>query len=186
MLSMLPDDPEESVRICYASNIAKLALTAYGFLIHSICLSEAGVLDELSSPQKPLTSSTHSSGRLKRINGDAQLLQLRKSIAEVVQELVMGPKQTPNIRRALLQDIGKLCCFFGVRQSNDSLLPILPAFLNDRDEQLRTVFYEKIVYVCFFVGQRSVEEYVLPYIEQALSDVTEAVIVKAVECMTIL
>lgn len=29
MLSMLPDDPEESVRICYASNIAKLALTAY-------------------------------------------------------------------------------------------------------------------------------------------------------------
>ncbi|KAG5106364.1 hypothetical protein JHK82_043334 [Glycine max] len=36
MLSMLPDDPEESVRICYASNIAKLALTAYGFLIHSI------------------------------------------------------------------------------------------------------------------------------------------------------
>ncbi|KAG5059035.1 hypothetical protein AAZX31_01G006300 [Glycine max] len=186
MLSMLPDDPEESVRICYASNIAKLALTAYGFLIHSICLSEAGVLDELSSPQKPLTSSTHSSGRLKRINGDAQLLQLRKSIAEVVQELVMGPKQTPNIRRALLQDIGKLCCFFGVRQSNDSLLPILPAFLNDRDEQLRTVFYEKIVYVCFFVGQRSVEEYLLPYIEQALSDVTEAVIVKAVECMTIL
>ncbi|KAK7314389.1 hypothetical protein VNO77_32911 [Canavalia gladiata] len=186
MLSMLPDDPEESVRICYASNIAKLSLTAYGFLIHSISLSEAGVLDELSSPQKPLATSTQTSGRIKRINSDAQLLQLRKSIAEVVQELVMGPKQTPNIRRALLQDIGKLCCFFGVRQSNDSLLPILPAFLNDRDEQLRTVFYEKIVYVCFFVGQRSVEEYLLPYIEQALSDVTEAVIVKALECLTIL
>nr|KYP61385.1 Serine/threonine-protein kinase ppk19 [Cajanus cajan] len=186
MLSMLPDDPEESVRICYASNIAKLALTAYGFLLRSISLSEAGVLDELSSSQKPLTSSTQSSGRMKKINGDVQLLKLRKSIAEVVQELVMGPKQTPNIRRALLQDIGKLCCFFGVRQSNDSLLPILPAFLNDRDEQLRTVFYEKIVYVCFFVGQRSVEEYLLPYIEQALSDVTEAVIVKAVECLTFL
>lgn len=186
MLSMLPDDPEESVRICYASNIAKLALTAYGFLIRSISLSEAGVLDELSLPQKPLTSSAQTSGKMKRINGDVQLLQLRKSIAEVVQELVMGPKQTPNIRRALLQDIGKLCCFFGVRQSNDSLLPILPAFLNDRDEQLRTVFYEKIVYVCFFVGQRSVEEYLLPYIEQALSDITEAVIVKAVECLTIL
>ncbi|XP_047167060.1 serine/threonine-protein kinase VPS15 [Vigna umbellata] len=186
MLSMLPDDPEESVRICYASNIAKLALTAYGFLIHSVSLSEAGVLDELSLSQKPLTSSNQTSGRMKRINGEVQLLQLRKSIAEVVQELVMGPKQTPNIRRALLQDIGKLCYFFGVRQSNDSLLPILPAFLNDRDEQLRTVFYEKIVYVCFFVGQRSVEEYLLPYIEQALSDMTESVIVKAVECMSIL
>ncbi|XP_054794443.1 serine/threonine-protein kinase VPS15-like [Prosopis cineraria] len=186
MLSMLPDDPEESVRICYVSNIAKLALTAYGFLIRSISLGEAGVLDELSSPQKSSISFSQTSGKLRRINGDVQLLQLRKSIAEVVQELVMGPKQTPNIRRALLQDIGKLCYFFGQRHSNDFLLPILPAFLNDRDEQLRSVFYEKIVYVCFFVGQRSVEEYLLPYIEQALSDTTEAVVVRALDCLTIL
>ncbi|KAL5572531.1 hypothetical protein UlMin_022128 [Ulmus minor] len=185
MLSMLPDDPEESVRICYASNIAKLAITAYGFLVHSISLSEAGVLDELSTPQKPLPSSTVS-GRVERVNSDVQLAQLRKSIAEVVQELVMGPKQTPNIRRALLQDISNLCCFFGQRQSNDFLLPILPAFLNDRDEQLRAVFYGQIVYVCFFVGQRSVEEYLLPYIEQALSDATEAVIVNALDCLAIL
>ncbi|KAG8636183.1 hypothetical protein MANES_16G108000v8 [Manihot esculenta] len=186
MLSMLPDDPEESVRICYASNIAKLALTAYGFLIHSISLSEAGVLDEMNSARKSLASSNETSGRLQRVNNDSQLAQLRKSIAEVVQELVMGPKQTPNIRRALLQDIGNLCCFFGQRQSNDFLLPILPAFLNDRDEQLRALFYGKIVYVCFFVGQRSVEEYLLPYIEQALSDQTEAVIVNALDCLAIL
>ncbi|KAJ0031465.1 hypothetical protein Pint_13294 [Pistacia integerrima] len=186
MLSMLPDDPEESVRICYASNIAKLALTAYGFLVHSISLSEAGVLDKLSSPHKSLASSNETSGQLQRLNVDSQLAQLRKSIAEVVQELVMGPKQTPNIRRALLQDIGNLCCFFGHRQSNDFLLPILPAFLNDRDEQLRAVFYGQIVYVCFFVGERSVEEYLLPYIEQALSDVTEAVIVNALDCLAIL
>ncbi|KAK9266612.1 hypothetical protein L1049_003563 [Liquidambar formosana] len=186
MLSMLPDDPEESVRICYACNISKLALTAYGFLIRSISLSEAGVLDELSSPQKSFAPSSETSGRLQRVNNNAQLAQLRKSLAEVVQELVMGPKQTPNIRRALLQDIGNLCCFFGQRQSNDFLLPILPAFLNDRDEQLRAVFYGQIVYVCFFVGQRSVEEYLLPYIEQALSDATEAVIVNGLDCLAIL
>lgn len=173
MLSMLPDDPEESVRICYASNISKLALTAYGFLIHSISLSEAGVLVE--EPK-----------RLKNQNSDLQLAQLRKSIAEVIQELVMGPKQTPNIRRALLQDIGNLCWFFGQRQSNEFLLPILPAFLNDRDEQLRAVFYGQIVYVCFFVGQRSVEEYLLPYIEQALGDSTEGVIANALDCLAIL
>ncbi|KAF8388874.1 hypothetical protein HHK36_025555 [Tetracentron sinense] len=172
MLSMLPDDPEEIVRICYAGNISKLALTAYRFLIHSLSLSEAGVLDKLSPPQ--------------RENSDAQLAQLRKSIAEAVQELVMGPKQTPNIRRALLQDIGNLCCFFGLRQSNDFLLPILPAFLNDRDEQLRAVFYGQIVFVCFFVGQRSVEEYLLPYIEQALSDATEGVIANALDCLAML
>lgn len=186
MLSMLPDDPEESVRICYASNISKLALTAYGFLIHSISLREAGVLNESNLSQKSLNPSNETSGRQQSLNSDAQLAQLRKSIAEVIQELVMGPKQTPNIRRALLHDIGNLCWFFGQRQSNDFLLPILPAFLNDRDEQLRAVFYRQIIYVCFFVGQRSVEEYLLPYIEQALSDVTEAVIVNALDCLAIL
>ncbi|CAH9103061.1 unnamed protein product [Cuscuta epithymum] len=187
MLSMLPDDPEESVRICYASNISKLALTAYGFLVHSISLSEAGVLNEVDLSQKASVSSTEPSGRLLSLNSsDTQLAQLRKSIAEVIQELVMGPKQTPNIRRALLQDIGNLCCFFGQRQSNDVLLPILPAFLNDRDEQLRAIFYGQITYVCFFVGQRSVEEYLLPYIDQALTDVTESVIANALDCLAIL
>lgn len=179
MLSMLPDDVEESVRICYASNIAKLALTAYGFLMHSFHLSDVGVLSELNSQQV-------SPSQLQKANGNTQLSQLRKTIAEVVQELVMGPKQTPNVRRALLQDIGELCFFFGQRQSNEFLLPILPAFLNDRDEQLRSVFFEKIVYVCFFVGQRSVEEYLLPYIDQALSDQTEAVIVNALDCLSTL
>ncbi|KAL8102489.1 hypothetical protein AgCh_027112 [Apium graveolens] len=186
MLSMLPDDPEESVRICYSSNISKLALTAYGFLIHSISLSEAGVLNESALGSKSLTRSSEISGRLQSKNRDTQLAHLRKSIAEVIQELVMGPKQTPNIRRALLQDIGNLCWFFGQKQSNDVLLPILPAFLNDRDELLRSVFYGQIIYVCFFVGQRSVEEYLLPYIEQALGDATEAVIVNALDCLTIL
>ncbi|CAL9227315.1 unnamed protein product [Arabidopsis halleri] len=186
MLSMLPEDTEESVRICYASNIAKLALTAYGFLIHSFQLSDVGVLNELNSQQISTTPASETPSHLQKANGNAQLQQLRKTIAEVVQELVMGPKQTPNVRRALLKDIGELCFFFGQRQSNDFLLPILPAFLNDRDEQLRSVFFEKIVYVCFFVGQRSVEEYLLPYIDQALSDQTEAVIVNALECLSTL
>ncbi|KAF8400928.1 hypothetical protein HHK36_014231 [Tetracentron sinense] len=186
MLSMLPDDPEESVRICYANNISKLALTANRFLIQSVNLSEAGVLDKLSLPQRAPAPSIETSGQVQRENSDAQLAQLRKSIAEAIQELVMGPKQTPNIRRALLQDIGNICRFFGLKQSNDFLLPILPAFLNDQDEQLRAVFYGQIVFVCFFVGQRSVEEYLLPYIEQALSDATEAVIVNALDCLAML
>ncbi|XP_021741395.1 probable serine/threonine-protein kinase vps15 [Chenopodium quinoa] len=185
MLSTLPDDPEESVRICYATNISKLALTSYGFLVHSIRLSEAGMLDELNAPQKSLAPSTDK-GQALKVYSNAQLALLRKSIADVVQDLVMGSKQTPNIRRALLQDIAGLCCFFGQRQSNDFLLPILPAFLNDRDEQLRTVFYGQIVYVCFFVGQRSVEEYLSPYIEQALSDTIEGVIANTLDCLSVL
>ena len=186
MLSMLPDDPEESVRICYASNIFKIALTAYRFLLRSQSLTEAGTFDKPSSPQKPQSRTTESVRKKNSESSDSELARLRKSIAEVVQELVMGPKQTPNIRRALLRDIGHLCYFFGQRQSNDFLLPILPAFLNDRDEQLRAVFYGQIVFVCYFVGQRSVEEYLLPYIEQALSDGMEAVIVNTLECLSML
>ncbi|KAJ6829294.1 phosphoinositide 3-kinase regulatory subunit 4 isoform X2 [Iris pallida] len=185
MLSMLPDDPEESVRICYATNIFKIALTAYRFLHHSRSLTQEETFDKSSLPQKSRSLATESSGK-KNSESNYELAQLRKSIAEVVQELVMGPKRTPNIRRALLQDIGHLCYFFAQRQSNDFLLPILPAFLNDRDEQLRAVFYGQIVFVCYFVGHRSVEEYLLPYIEQALSDGMEAVIVNALECLSML
>ncbi|EEC74175.1 hypothetical protein OsI_09285 [Oryza sativa Indica Group] len=143
MLSLLPDDTEESVRVCYASNIYKLALTAYRFLLRSRSIEDARPLDE-------------------------------------------SMKQTPNVRRALLQDIGYLCYFFGHRQTNDFLLPILPAFLNDRDEQLRAVYFGQIVVVCYFIGSRSVEEYLLPYLEQALSDEMEVVLVKVLDCLTMM
>ncbi|XP_020578305.1 probable serine/threonine-protein kinase vps15 isoform X2 [Phalaenopsis equestris] len=185
MLSMLPDDPEESVRICYARNIFKIALAAYRFLICSKNLADTGSFDKVV-PTKSQLLSTEPSVKKDAENSDAQLAQLRKSIAEVVQELVMGSKQTPSIRRALLQDIGHLCFFFEQKQCNDFLLPILPAFLNDRDEQLRAVFYGQIVFVCYFVGQRSVEEYLLPYIDQALTDGMEAVIVNALDCLSML
>jgi len=42
---MLPDDPEESVRIAYAANIHKIAETAYRFMMHSQEIHEIGVLD---------------------------------------------------------------------------------------------------------------------------------------------
>jgi phosphoinositide-3-kinase regulatory subunit 4 len=66
------------------------------------------------------------------------------------------------------------------------LLPILPAFLNDHDEQLRATFFKRIVHVCLFVGQMSLETYLLPCIEQALNDVEETVIVNAMECLAAL
>ncbi|WVZ65017.1 hypothetical protein U9M48_014450 [Paspalum notatum var. saurae] len=183
MLSLLPDDTEESVRICYASNIHKLALTAYRFLLRSRIIADIGPLDE--SVVAPRSQSADSPAK-KQDNYFAQLAELRKSIYEIVQDLVMGQKQTPNTRRALLQDIGYLCYFFGHKQSNDFLLPILPAFLNDHDEQLRAVFFGQIVFVCYFIGSRSVEEYLLPYLELALSDGMEAVLVNALDCLTMM
>ncbi|KAG6478579.1 serine/threonine-protein kinase VPS15-like [Zingiber officinale] len=186
MLSMLPDDPEESVRICYASNISTIALTAYRFLVRAESIADGGPLDKSTLGPKQQSHVAESPGKQQGQKVDSQLMQLRKLIAEIVQELVMGPKQTPNVRRALLQDIGHLCYFSGKKHSNDFLLPILPAFLNDRDEQLRAAFYRQITFVCYFVGQVSVEEYLLPYIEQALSDEMEAVIVNGLDCLSVL
>uniref|UniRef100_A0A0D9YZN6 non-specific serine/threonine protein kinase n=1 Tax=Oryza glumipatula TaxID=40148 RepID=A0A0D9YZN6_9ORYZ len=184
MLSLLPDDTEESVRVCYASNIYKLALTAYRFLLRSRSIEDARPLDE--SMVAPRSQSVESPVKRQQDSINGQLARLRKSIYEIVQELVMGQKQTPNVRRALLQDIGYLCYFFGHRQTNDFLLPILPAFLNDRDEQLRAVYFCQIVVVCYFIGSRSVEEYLLPYLEQALSDEMEVVLVKVLDCLTMM
>ncbi|KAL2654025.1 hypothetical protein R1flu_022153 [Riccia fluitans] len=178
LLAILPDDPEESVRIAYANNIHKIARASYRFLVRSQHGAEAGeILDNPGRKEK---------GGVTAQPPDGELSLLRETVARVIQELVMGPKQTPTIRRALLQHVGSLCHFFGPKQSNDFLLPVLPAFLNDRDEQLRAVFFEYIVHVCLFVGQASVEAYLLPYIEQALNDVEETVIVNALECLAAL
>lgn len=184
MLSLLPDDTEESVRVCYASNIYKLALTAYRFLLHSRSIADTGPLDK--SMVAAVSQSAESPAKKQQDKIHRQLARLRRCIYDIVQELVMGPKQTPNVRRALLQDIGYLCYFFGHRQSNDFLLPILPAFLNDHDEQLRAVYFGQIVVVCYFIGPRSVEEYLLPYLEQALSDDMEAVVVNVLDCLTMM
>ncbi|KAJ7571090.1 hypothetical protein O6H91_01G148400 [Diphasiastrum complanatum] len=173
LLSMLPDDPEESVRICYANCIHKFAATSFRFLVRSQNVN--GVCVDVQR--------TVVTGPAKH---ELELAHLRENVARVIQELVMGQKQTPTIRRALLQHVGTLCEFFGQKQTNDFLLPVLPAFLNDRDEQLRAVFFENIVYVCLFVGQVSSEAYLLPYIEQALSDVEETVVVNALECLNAL
>lgn len=189
LLSMLPDDPEESVRICYADYVHKIAETACRFLECSQYMTEIGVLDKSVQPSVKGVTKKLTGLSLHNQSGSRYMLelsQLRETIARVIQELVMGQKQTPTIRRALLHHVGQLCDFFGKKQCNDILLPMLPAFLNDRDEQLRAVFFEQIVYVCLFVGQTSVESYLLPYIEQALSDVEETVIVNALECLAAL
>ncbi|CAM6046085.1 unnamed protein product [Sphagnum compactum] len=185
LLSLLPDDTEESVRIAYAANIHKIAGTSYRFMMRSQDVNETGTSSDVSSNQARMkgTSLERRPGSTKAA---VELAHLRDTIARVIQELVMGQKQTPTIRRALLQHVGSLCQFFGPRHSNDFLLPILPAFLNDRDEQLRAVFFEHIVHVCLFVGQMSLEAYLLPCIEQALNDVEETVIVNAMECLAAL
>jgi hypothetical protein len=51
LLSLLPDDTEESVRIAYAANIHKIAGTSYRFMMRSQDVNETGTSSDVSGNQ---------------------------------------------------------------------------------------------------------------------------------------
>ncbi|POM67499.1 Phosphoinositide 3-kinase regulatory subunit [Phytophthora palmivora] len=117
---------------------------------------------------------------------DKELSALHKMISRFVIQLTTPDQKASSslVKRALLVDITRLCVFFGQERTLDVVLPQLITFLNDPDWELRGAFFDYIVGVCSFVGPVAVEHNILPCIEQALFDVQEIVITKAVECLT--
>ena len=66
------------------------------------------------------------------------------------------------VKRHFLSGVSALCIFMMRQNVNDSLLPLLITFLNDRDPALRCCFFESITAVCAFVGRASLQAFVLP------------------------
>jgi hypothetical protein len=87
------------------------------------------------------------------------------------------------VKRVLLVDVMRLCVFFGQEATMDILLRYILTFLNDSDWELRYAFCAKIASVCAFIGPSVTTEYILPCIENALADVEDRVIVKAIQCL---
>lgn len=85
------------------------------------------------------------------------------------------------VKRSLLQDIIPLCLFFGAAKSNDLLLTHINTYLNDKDWELRSAFFDSVVGIATCIGGKSVEEYILPLVIQALSDAEENVIVNVLD-----
>ncbi|KAJ8537267.1 hypothetical protein ON010_g13330 [Phytophthora cinnamomi] len=131
-------------------------------------------------------SSTPSTLYLASSSFDKELSVLHKMISRFVIQLTTPDQKASSslVKRALLVDITRLCVFFGRERTLDVVLPQLITFLNDPDWELRGAFFDYIVGVCSFVGRVAVEHNILPCIEQALFDVQEIVITKAVECLT--
>lgn len=88
------------------------------------------------------------------------------------------------IKRALLNNILRLCHFFGDKL--DNLLSHILTFLNDNDCELRIDFCLQMSAVCVFVGPVIAVERILPCIENALCDAEERVVVVALKCLTAL
>jgi phosphoinositide-3-kinase regulatory subunit 4 len=68
-----------------------------------------------------------------------------------------------------LQDLARLCQFFGRQKTNEFLLPLASTFLNQPDWQLRAAFFRNIVGVSAFVGASSLETFILPLAEDAIT-----------------
>ena len=87
------------------------------------------------------------------------------------------------VQRALLKNITILCTFLGRKRTTDVILPLLFTFLNGRDRELRAAFFEHIIAIGVIVGAVSMKMFILPCIEQAVGDVEEAVVIRAVRCL---
>ena len=87
-------------------------------------------------------------------------------------------------KRALLQDLTRLCSFFGRDGSISRILPQLLAFLNDRNDwELRSSLCRNLPSICSIIGNVAVDQFVLPVIETALTDDNVTVIHSAMICL---
>ncbi|TYZ60520.1 hypothetical protein PybrP1_009298 [[Pythium] brassicae (nom. inval.)] len=194
-MSQFPSDPDELVRITFAECLPQLAATSRRFLeiahamkqrnLASSSASQAGMATP-SSRGFDLNAAAASPMYLASNSFDKELNKLHKMISRFVIQLAAPDQKASSalVKRALLVDITRLCVFFGRERTLDVVLPQLITFLNDRDWELRGAFFDYIVGLCSFVGRVTVELYILPCIEQALFDVQEIVITKALECLS--
>ncbi|EQC25017.1 VPS15 protein kinase [Saprolegnia diclina VS20] len=191
-LQSFPSDAEEMVRIAFAECLPSLAESARRFLEIS-CTLKMRALHANSANATSLESTRQTKSKTKDgKNGDAtfstfddELNRLHLLVSRFVIQIAAPDQKASSslVKRALLHDITRLCIFFGRERTLDVVLPQLITFLNDRDWQLRATFFEFITGVCSFVGHVSVELYILPCIEQALIDIQELVIARALLCL---
>lgn len=171
---LLASDPEVSVRLAYAQCIGTLAEVAMRFL--EMELSKLPAASETTPMAPELEQVIIKSGSI-----DLKISELRAVLQEDITSLLID--QETIVKRALMQDIGELCMFFGKSKSSDVLLSHMITYLNDKDWQLRAIFFESIVTVGTFVGGRSLEQFILPLILQSLYDLEYLVVEKVLSCL---
>ena len=83
------------------------------------------------------------------------------------------------MKRALLEGGSSLALFFGRKELNDKLLPLLITCLNSNDWRLKAAFFKAIAEIGAHAGRESLEVFLLPCIEQALMDPKDSAVVAA-------
>lgn len=125
---------------------------------------------------KTLISSTY----------NAELAALHETVSRWVVHVTTDQSEHSSLpKRAILNDLSRLCAFFGLEGVMSFILPQILAFLNERrDWELRASLFEHLPSVCHSIGRAATEEFVLPYIEIGLVDSEERVICHSLSCLS--
>jgi hypothetical protein len=91
---------------------------------------------------------------------------VRGAVESVVLDLITGGRSSPDIKRALLSHAPALAGFFGRRDINDVLLPLLITCLNAGSWQLRGAFFAAVAGIGAYGGRDSLDVFLLPCLEQ--------------------
>jgi hypothetical protein len=100
---------------------------------------------------------------------DAEMAAVRSAVEKVVLDLVTGTRSSADIKRGLLSHTHQLGLFFGRKDINNVLLPLLITCLNAGEWQLRGSFFGAIAAVGPHTGRDSLDVFLLPCLEQVSS-----------------
>jgi phosphoinositide-3-kinase regulatory subunit 4 len=113
-----------------------------------------GTAVQLQQQQQPL------------VRYDAEMVAVRSAVEKVVLDLVTGTRSSADIKRGLLSHTHQLGLFFGRKDINNVLLPLLITCLNAAEWQLRGSFFGAIAAVGPHTGRDSLDVFLLPCLEQ--------------------
>eukprot|EP00882_Tetradesmus_deserticola_P024158 GHRQ01026388.1.p1 GENE.GHRQ01026388.1~~GHRQ01026388.1.p1 ORF type:complete len:299 (+),score=140.31 GHRQ01026388.1:337-1233(+) len=99
---------------------------------------------------------------------DAEMAAVRSAVEKVVLDLVTGTRSSADIKRGLLSHTHQLGLFFGRKDINNVLLPLLITCLNAGEWQLRGSFFGAIAAVGPHTGRDSLDVFLLPCLEQVM------------------
>jgi len=130
-------------------------------------------------------SQLHSASSLIRDEYDKDLRELQETFARWIVLITTDTSEdASHLKQAILNNIARLCHFFGNEGVMTCILPQILAFLNHRkDWQLRAALCQHLPAVCAIVGRAATESFVVPCVETALIDNEEIVIVNALRCL---
>ena len=125
---------------------------------------------------RPIISNTYS----------ADLSALQEIVSRFVVHIATDQSEHSSpVKRALLEDLARLCTFFGMNGVMAFILPQILSFLNDRkDWQLRASLFDFLPSLCQIIGRAATEHFVLPCLETALVDREEIVVSRGLHCLS--